>query len=172
MEHIHTQLYHSPCGDLLLGSLGGRLCLCNWTQAVAVTARVARVLRAQYENTPSATTQEAARQLDEYFNGQRTVFTLPLQLAGTDFQKRVWAELLRIPFGTTITYGEQAVRMGDKRAVRAVAAANGANAVSIFVPCHRVIGINGRLTGYGGGIEAKAFLLEHEANLLPFGRLA
>lgn len=171
MHSIHTQMYHSPCGDLLLGSLGGSLCLCNWAQAVAVTARVARALRAECVSEPSAVTQEAAHQLDEYFSGGRHYFSVPLQMVGTDFQKKVWAELQGIPFGTTITYGEQAVRVGDKNAVRAVAAANGANAISIFVPCHRVVGTNGRLTGYGGGLGAKAFLLRHEASLLQSGRL-
>lgn len=171
MSCIRTQMYHSPCGDLLLGSFGGGLCLCNWAQAVAVAARVARALRTGFSNEPSQTTQETARQLDEYFSGGRRTFLIPILLLGTDFQKKVWEELQRIPFGTTISYGEQAARIGDKKAVRAVAAANGANAISVIVPCHRVVGANGRLTGYGGGLGAKAFLLEHEARWQSFGRL-
>jgi len=166
MKHIYVQQYHSPCGDLLLGSLSDSICLCNWVTAEKVTVRVARMLDAVYIDTPSPTTQEAALQLDEYFRSERTQFTLPLVFAGTDFQKRVWAELQTIPFGTTITYGEQAKHIGNGKAVRAVAAANGANAISIIVPCHRVVGLNGKLTGFGGGLEAKAFLLKHEAKQL------
>jgi len=163
MERIHTQPYHSPCGDLLLGSLGDDLCLCNWLDNEATTTRVAHTLQAQLADTPSATTREAARQLDEYFAGERQAFTMPTLFAGTDFQKRVWAELRKIPFGTTISYGQLARRMGCPKAVRAVAKANGANAMSIIVPCHRVVGSNGKLTGYAGGLAAKAYLLRRES---------
>lgn len=105
---------------------------------------------------------EAARQLDEYFGRKRTTFDIPLLFAGTDFQKNVWRTLLEIPYGQTLSYGEMARRLGLPNSVRAVANANGANAISIFAPCHRVIGSNRSLTGYGGGIEAKKFLLELE----------
>lgn len=114
----------------------------------------------QEGNSPVLT--DAARQLDEYFHGQRQVFDIPLLLVGTDFQRQVWHQLLRIPFGTTISYAEQAAQIGHPRAVRAVANANGANALSIFVPCHRVIGTHRTLTGYAGGLPAKHFLLQLE----------
>jgi methylated-DNA-[protein]-cysteine S-methyltransferase len=104
----------------------------------------------------------ARRQLDEYFAGRRTSFDLPLAPVGTPFQRLVWDELLRIGFGRTTTYRELAARIGRPTAVRATGAANGANPISIVIPCHRVIGSGGALTGYGGGLEAKRFLLELE----------
>lgn len=106
---------------------------------------------------------EVQRQLDEYFAGTRRVFDLPLRLDGTEFQRRVWHALLEIPYGQTRAYGQQARGLGVPDAARAVGAANGQNPISIIVPCHRVIGANGALTGYGGGIERKRWLLAHEA---------
>jgi methylated-DNA-[protein]-cysteine S-methyltransferase len=108
------------------------------------------------------------KQLDEYFNHQREYFELELNLKGTAFQLRVWEELLNIPFGKTISYKELSQRLGDVKAIRAVAAANGANPVSIIVPCHRVIGSDGSLTGYGGGLWRKRWLLDFESNNLLF----
>lgn len=105
---------------------------------------------------------EAERQLREYFAGNRTEFELPLAMPGTDFQQRVWAGLREIPYGETISYGELARRLGQPNASRAVGLANGRNPVSIIVPCHRVVGSTGRLTGYGGGLDRKAHLLEFE----------
>ena len=106
--------------------------------------------------------REAQRQLEEYFAGERTEFSLPLESHGTDFQRSVWRALCAIPFGTTISYGELARRINNPRAVRAVGLANGRNPISIIVPCHRVIGADGTLTGYGGGLERKRFLLALE----------
>lgn len=110
---------------------------------------------------------EAARQLDEYFAGTRHSFDLPLDPVGTEFQVSVWRSLADIGYGETSTYGEQAERLGRPTAVRAVGAANGRNPLSIVLPCHRVVGRDGRLTGFAGGLEAKAFLLEHEARHRP-----
>lgn len=101
-------------------------------------------------------------QLDEYFNGKRTKFDLKLNPQGTDFQKKVWNELLNIPYGKTRTYLEQTKKIGDIKAIRAVASANGKNPIWIIIPCHRVIGYDGSLTGYAGGIWRKKWLLEHE----------
>ena len=109
---------------------------------------------------------EAIHQLDAYFAGMLTDFTLPLALLGTEFQKRVWAELLLIPYGETCSYGELARRLGSPNASRAVGLANGRNPLSIIVPCHRVIGASGKLMGYGGGIEPKAALLALESKSL------
>ncbi len=106
-------------------------------------------------------------QLEEYFAGTRTEFDLPLQFSGTTFQQRVWNLLRTIPFGITTSYGELARRLGDPKATRAVGAANGQNPSPIIVPCHRVVGSRGELTGFGGGIERKRWLLEHEGALLP-----
>jgi methylated-DNA-[protein]-cysteine S-methyltransferase len=105
---------------------------------------------------------ETKRQLDEYFTGELTEFDLPIQLRGTDFQQRVWEILKTIPYGITMSYGELAKLINQPNASRAVGLANGKNPVSIVVPCHRVIGTNGKLTGYGGGIERKQWLLNHE----------
>jgi methylated-DNA-[protein]-cysteine S-methyltransferase len=109
-----------------------------------------------------ATLVTAREQLAEYFAGERQQFDLPLKLAGTPFQQRVWQELVRIPFGTTITYGQLAERVGKPTASRAVGHANGRNPISIIVPCHRVIGADGKLTGYGGGMDKKEWLLAWE----------
>jgi methylated-DNA-[protein]-cysteine S-methyltransferase len=103
-------------------------------------------------------------QIDEYFAGKRKDFDLNLYFEGTEYQKIVWKELLKIPYGETITYKELAIRIGDVRATRAVGNANGKNKLSIIVPCHRVIGTNGKLTGYAGGLDKKQWLLEHERN--------
>jgi methylated-DNA-[protein]-cysteine S-methyltransferase len=105
---------------------------------------------------------ETKQQLAAYFAGSLTEFNLPLQMQGTTFQQRVWSALTAIPFGTTISYGELAQQIGQPKASRAVGLANGRNPLSIIVPCHRVIGANGKLTGYGGGIERKQWLLNHE----------
>jgi methylated-DNA-[protein]-cysteine S-methyltransferase len=125
----------------------------EWRSAEEVGGAAERILRA------------AREQLDAYFAGERKSFDLPLAAAGTPFQERVWKALCTIPFGHTSSYGEIAIRMGEPRAVRAVGAANGRNPIPIVVPCHRVIGANGDLTGFGGGIERKRWLLEHEGAL-------
>jgi len=106
---------------------------------------------------------EARNQLAAYFAGELTEFDLPLNLIGTEFQKTVWQELQNIPYGVTISYRELAERVGNPNSSRAVGAANGRNPISIIVPCHRVIGANGKLTGYGGGMERKEWLLAHES---------
>jgi methylated-DNA-[protein]-cysteine S-methyltransferase len=113
---------------------------------------------------------EAERQLDQYFAGERTAFDLPLELEGTAFQRECWLALASIPYGQTVSYGEQARRLGlGPDAARAVGAANGRNPIPIVLPCHRVIGADGSLTGFGGGLPTKRFLLEHEGALLPLG---
>lgn len=162
---IHTQRYHSPCGELLLGSFDGKLCLCDWAvnkPRNTVDTRLRQVLKAAYKEETSDILQETRKQLDEYFNGQRRIFDIPLLFIGTDFQKKVWHKLLEIPYGATLSYGELARQLGMPQAVRAVANANGTNALSIFAPCHRIVGSNRSLTGYAGGLEAKKKLLDLE----------
>lgn len=107
--------------------------------------------------------EDAVYQLQEYFRGERTTFSLTLNPVGTNFQKKVWDELLQIPYGKTCSYLELSKALGDPKAIRAVAAANGKNPLWIMVPCHRVIGSNGSLTGYAGGLHRKKWLLEHES---------
>ena len=105
---------------------------------------------------------ECIRQLDEYFNGRRKEFSVKLKMNGTDFQKRVWRQLLRIPYGSTHTYGQTARAVGREKAARAVGAACGSNSICIIIPCHRVVGSGGKLTGYGEGLWRKEWLLRHE----------
>ncbi len=113
---------------------------------------------------------EAARQLDAYFSGELVAFDLPLELNGSEFNLRCWLALASIPYGQTVSYGEQARRLGlGHDAARAVGAANGRNPLPIVLPCHRVIGADGSLTGFGGGLDVKRFLLEHEGALLRLG---
>lgn len=160
--------YQSPCGVLLLGSIGDKLCLCDWRtekHSARVDNRLKRMWNAEFKEGTSAVIESARQQLDEYFAGKRQTFDIPLLFIGTDFQKTVWSELLKIPFGTSVSYGEVARRIGRPAAVRAVANANGANPMSIFVPCHRVIGSDRSLTGYGGGLGSKQRLLELEGGL-------
>lgn len=166
IENIHIQRYQSPCGDLILGSLGNKLCLCDWAtekHRTVVDNRLRRLLRLDYEENTSEVIMEASRQLDEYFRRERTTFEVPLLLVGTEFQKQVWQRLREIPYGTTLPYADLARQLGIPSAIRAVANANGANALSILIPCHRVIGSNHSLTGYAGGLAAKKFLLALES---------
>ena len=162
---IKVMPYESPCGVLMLGSSGNRLCLCDWQtgrQRERVARRLERLLDAEFEAGTSPVVEAAAAQLDLYFAGRLRTFDVPLLFAGTEFQKTVWNGLLEIPFGQTVSYGELARRIGMPEAVRAVANANGANAISIFAPCHRVIGNDRSLTGYGGGLHVKRMLLALE----------
>lgn len=165
---IKTKRYDSPCGILQLGSFDNKLCLCDWVVEKHhdhVVRRLKRELKAEFEEGNSEMIEMTVRELDEFFCSKRRVFDIPLLLVGTDFQKLVWRELLNIPYGKTVSYGEMANQLGMPKAVRAVANANGANAISIIVPCHRVIGSDHSLTGYGGGLAAKRKLLELESAL-------
>ena len=110
--------------------------------------------------------KDCIRQLDEYFKGKRMTFDLPLIISGTDFQKKVWNELKKIPFGKTASYKEIALKAGNIKAVRAIGNANNKNKIAVIIPCHRVIGSDGKLSGYVGGVKRKKWLLEHERNFL------
>lgn len=162
---IITRKYQSPCGTLVLGSFDNKLCLCDWQtekHREHVNNRLRRLLDAEFSDGTSAIIDRAISQLDEYFDGKRQNFDIPLLFVGTDFQKKVWDALLTIPFGKTVSYREIADMIGKPKAVRAVANANGANSISIFAPCHRVIGSDHTLTGYGGGLPTKEYLLKLE----------
>ena len=161
-----TKKYEAPCGTLLLGSFGDRLCLCDWQtekHREHVDHRLCRLLDAKFEEGSSEVLDRTINQLDEYFKGNRREFNIPLQFVGTEFQKKVWQALLAIPYGKTVSYGEIARWIGMPKAVRAVANANGANSMSILAPCHRVIGSDHSLTGYGGGLAVKEYLLKLES---------
>lgn len=182
-DTINIIHYTSPCGELLLGAYGGRLCLCDWLASKhreSTDRRIRKYFQAEYEicqpdgesssiwcerSPAKAVLCEAVHQLDEYFSKGRTQFELPIFAVGTTFQNRVWSALRQIPYGSTISYAALAEKIGHPKAVRAVANANGANPLSIIVPCHRVIGSKQTLTGYAGGLDAKQFLLELEGGI-------
>ncbi len=148
----------TPVGDLRLVADASALVAIAWPGESAGTDAPVVVGRGGHE-----VLDRAADQLAEYFAGERTGFDLPLAPSGTPFQQEAWAVLRTIPFGETITYGEQARRLGDARKSRAVGAANGRNPIPIVVPCHRVVGADGRLTGFAAGLDTKSWLLAHEA---------
>lgn len=165
METIKIKRYQSPVGELLIGAYKDRLCLCDWTASKRRDANDRRILRhlnAIYEEGSSDAISGATNQLDEYFSGRRRDFSIPLLFTGTHLQCRVWSELTNIPFGTTLTYSAIASHIGKPKAIRAVASAIASNPISIFVPCHRVIGADGSLTGYAGGLHTKQTLLTME----------
>lgn len=160
-EQIFYTIYDSPVGGLLLAGCKKALHLLSFPTGPRVRQPQKDWIR---DAKPFAS---VASQLDEYFAGTRQTFDLPLHLDGTDFQKQVWRALPDIPFGQTISYGELAKRIDRPKASRAIGAANGANNISIILPCHRVIGANKSLTGFGGGLPTKEFLLRHEQKHSP-----
>ncbi|EJM97069.1 methylated-DNA--[protein]-cysteine S-methyltransferase [Herbaspirillum sp. YR522] len=157
MQHACKRIA-SPVGQLTLVARGDALCAVLWQDDRATRVPLGTLL----DDPQRPVLLLAQRQLDDYFAGRRTAFDLPLDFAGTDFQKKVWAALLQIPYGQTRTYLEIARQLGNEKAVRAVGAANGRNPISIIAPCHRVIGARGELTGFAGGLHAKKLLLAIE----------
>jgi methylated-DNA-[protein]-cysteine S-methyltransferase len=154
MTEIQTTYYHSPVGLLKISGTD------NYITEISFEDKVQRSDSRKRNLSPLLIT--AIEQLIQYFNGERRQFDLPINQSGTDFQKGVWNELMAIPYAKTISYLDLARRTGDSKATRAVANANGKNNVAIVVPCHRVIGANKELVGYGGGLWRKKWLLEHE----------
>lgn len=152
-------------GPMLAGATDKGLCLLEFVESESPEAQLAAIektFRARIKPGPGPHLEATLKQLEEYFSGRRKTFDLSLDMRGTPFQQDAWQALLAIPYGRTVSYAEQARSMGRPSAVRAVANANAANPVSIIVPCHRVIGSNGTLTGYGGGLWRKKYLLELE----------
>ncbi|HRN35908.1 MAG TPA: methylated-DNA--[protein]-cysteine S-methyltransferase [Flavobacteriales bacterium] len=165
MEPILIHPFHTPFGELLLGSFNNELCLCDWRyrrMRTAIDARIQRGLQAEYVESISPVIEQAKAQLNAYFAGERTTFDLPVRLVGTEFQLRVWQALRAVPYGTTLSYAALTAKVAEPTAIRAVASTNGANALSIMVPCHRIIGSDGELTGYAGGLGVKRRLLQLE----------
>lgn len=154
----YTQL-ESPVGTLLLTLEDGQLtniCMCNQKRTVEVQPDWVESDRHF---------RTVARQLEDYFRGKRKTFDIPIRPRGTDFQMSVWKQLSKIPYGETATYGDIAKRIDNPKAVRAVGLANGRNPLPIVIPCHRVVGAHGQLTGFGGGLEKKALLLKIEQSV-------
>lgn len=169
-KRIRLCRYESPVGPLEIGEDGEGICRISFGKADSLSikgnAAVQNSEEASKEQLPrkeqTPLLQEAIRQLKEYFAGQRKSFDLPLSFYGTEFQKKVWQALLDIPYGETRSYGQIAAAVGNPKACRAVGMANHRNEIIIVVPCHRVIGADGSLTGYGGGLDVKRKLLELE----------
>ena len=162
-RQIYIQYFKTTFGELIVGDFENQLCLCDWRyrrMRNTIDARLQSGLDAVYEIRNTALIELAIKQFEEYFSKKRKEFEIPLLLVGTEFQKQVWAELMKIPFGSTVSYSELSERINNPKAVRAVASANGANAISIIIPCHRVIGKNNDLVGYAGGLAIKKRLLK------------
>jgi methylated-DNA-[protein]-cysteine S-methyltransferase len=159
---LHSTTHKTPVGELTLLASDQGLRAILWPRRSPQGAGVSRRSR---RNPDHPVLRQAVQQLDEYFAGTRTAFDLPLDLEGTRFQLAAWRSLAEIPFGATTTYGRQAAGLGIPTAARALGAANGANPVCIVLPCHRVIGADGSLTGFGGGLPVKQWLLDHEARI-------
>ncbi len=159
----------SPIGTLTIVANDRAVVAIDWDGESGHEAMLgdAEIVEVQAADHP--TVAIAVEQLGEYFDGERTEFDLPLDAAGTAFQHQAWDALVRIPFGETVSYGEQAVMLGDRNKARAVGAANGRNPIPIVVPCHRVVGSNGHLTGFAGGLDTKAWLLDHEFKVRAAG---
>ena len=180
MESTNTiffQYYESTIGELILGSFEDELCLLDFRyrkMRSAVDKRILSGLNAEFieKNTPFL--KSVRLEIDAFLKGEQTSISLPIKMVGSPFQLNVWNALQAIPYGKTISYLELALQIGDKNAVRAVASANGANALALIVPCHRVIGSTNRLVGYAGGLPSKKKLLQlelaqsHNPNELPF----
>ena len=152
-----------------MASMGDELCLCDWNEMPCAERnkhRLLRYMKADFKIETSPILDQTKKQLDEYFAGNRKIFDIPLHPVGTDFQKKVWRALKDIPYGHTASYKELAENINCSKGFRAVGNANNKNRYAIVVPCHRVIGSNGNLVGYAGGLDIKKFLIEHENRVL------
>jgi methylated-DNA-[protein]-cysteine S-methyltransferase len=160
---LHSTTHRTPVGELTLVASDQGLRAILWPK---LSPTRAGIHPRPHRNPDHPILVQTAAQLDEYFAGARTTFEIPVDLRGTRFQLAAWRSLADIPFGTTTSYGRQAAALGIPTAARALGAANGANPVCIVLPCHRVIGADGSLTGFGGGLPTKQWLLDHEARVL------
>lgn len=160
LKHIDT-----PVGKMRMGATDKGICLFDFQYRRSIDSimrRIEQYVGQSFQDGHHPHFDALESQIGEYFTGERTEFDLPLHLAGTPFQVSVWEGLLKIPYGETRSYKQQSIFLGNEKAIRAVAGANGENGIAIIVPCHRVIGENGSLTGYGGGLQRKKWLLDHE----------
>jgi len=168
MTTINIQYYQTVIGELILGSFDGQLCMLDYKNRKmreTVDRRIKNGLKAEFKTQNDDVLDKTKAQLEEYLTGIRKTFDIPLLMVGSEFQQRVWNALLAVPYGETSTYRELSEAISNVKAVRAVAGANGANAMSVIVPCHRIIGSDGKLVGYAGGLPAKKHLLKLEGAL-------
>jgi AraC family transcriptional regulator, regulatory protein of adaptative response / methylated-DNA-[protein]-cysteine methyltransferase len=162
---IKTAKIETPIGEMIAGATNEGLCLLEFIHRKMLPTEykdLKRLLKTDFEEGENIHIISVRKQLKEYFDGKRKEFTVPLVAPGSEFQMQVWKELQNIKFGSTRTYQEQSIALNRPDSVRAVANANGMNRISILIPCHRVIGSDGKLVGYGGGLERKKWLLDHE----------
>lgn len=165
MEGINIQFYKTRYTEFIIGSYDKKLCLLDFRYRKmrgVVDNRIQRGIGAEYVERRDEIIDSAISQVDEYLVGGRRIFDVPLLVVGSYFQKKVWNALMEIKYGETSTYSDLAKTVGDKEAIKAVAGANGANSISLIIPCHRIIGTHGELVGYGGGLPLKKRLLEIE----------
>lgn len=165
MNKIHISHHKTKIGELVVGSFEGKICLLDFAyrrMRKTVDERIKKLLQAEFVEQEDEIISKAKIQIDEYLSGERADFDFPILLVGSDFQKQVWEALQKIPYGQTASYKDLANMIENPKAVRAVANANGANALALVVPCHRIIESNGELGGYGGGLPIKKRLLKME----------
>lgn len=165
MNQISIQFYKTRIGELILGSFDEQLCLLDFRYRKmrdTVDNRIKKGLNAEFIEQESDVIQTAKSQLDDYLAGNRQTFELPILMVGSDFQKTVWGALMEVPYGATSTYLQLSQVINNEKAIRAVASANGANSLALIIPCHRIIGSDGKLVGYGGGLNIKQRLLNLE----------
>lgn len=165
MNQINIQYHKTKIGDLILGSFDNKLCLLDFRyrkMRKRVDNRIKNGLNVDFIEKDDPILEQTRKELDEYLNGERKEFDIPLLMVGSDFQKSVWDALMKVPYGTTSTYLALAKEINNEKAVRAVANANGADAIGVIIPCHRIIGSDGKLVGYGGGVPVKKRLLKLE----------
>ena len=164
-DNISISYWKSPMGELILGDYQGKLCLSDWRyrkMREQIDQRICKGIGAVFIEEENTLIKEVKKQFLAYFSGKLNEFDLPLLLVGSDFQKQVWETLMEIPYGKTLSYLQLSRQLKNEKAIRAVASAHGANAISIVVPCHRIIGNSGELVGYAGGVCTKQKLLELE----------
>jgi len=165
MKTIFIAEFETDFGTLILGDFEGKLCLCDWKfrkMRTQIDQRIKTGLQAEFQEKTTDLHLKTQKQLNAYFAAETQEFEIPLQFVGTEFQQKVWNQLLQIKYGETDSYLALSKKLANQKAIRAVASANGANAISIIVPCHRIIGSNGELIGYSGGLSTKKKLLELE----------
>jgi AraC family transcriptional regulator of adaptative response/methylated-DNA-[protein]-cysteine methyltransferase len=168
---INTIKFKTPLGTMHAAATEEGLCMLEFNGGERMDNELndlSLLLKAEIVEGDNHVLHETRTQIEEYFDKKRKEFTIPLITPGTEFQRLVWSKLLEIPFGQTRSYKQQSIAVGNLKAIRAVASANGANRIAIIVPCHRIIGDNGSLIGYAGGLPKKQWLLEHESGI---GRL-
>jgi AraC family transcriptional regulator of adaptative response/methylated-DNA-[protein]-cysteine methyltransferase len=162
---IITTKIETDIGTMIAGAVEEGICLLEFSDRRMLNTEykdLAKHFKTTIQEGESRYFKTLRKQLKEYFEGSRKEFIIPLVTPGTSFQQAVWKELINIPYGTTRSYQEQSVALGKPDSIRAVASANGMNRISIIIPCHRVIGSDGRMTGYGGGLRRKKWLIDHE----------